>query len=134
MGVDSDQFQREGLKRVRFNLSRILFVCYLAALYGRRERLGQKPHWISLIRIILVSDSSGFSRRFPSEIYLLEYLLSEAIRQHTGDLLFSFLWFATGPILQRKKEKEYLDHWSLLREIILGVFIVRFRLQISLWL
>ena len=52
MGVDPDQFQRGDSKRVRFNLSRNLFVCYLVAIVDRRERLGQKPYWITLIRII----------------------------------------------------------------------------------
>ena len=117
MGVDSDQFQREELKRVRFDLSQTKFFWLLSCwLFDRRERLGLKTFWIILICIILVSDSSGFSRRFPSEIYLLEYLRPEAIRQHTGDLLFSFLWFATGPVLQRKKRR---NTW------IIGVYYVR---------
>ena len=63
VGVDPNQFQRGESKRVRFNLSRNLFVCYLVAVADRRERLGQKPYWITLIHIILVSDLSGLSRR-----------------------------------------------------------------------
>jgi hypothetical protein len=57
---------------------RLSSLCYLADSIDHRERLGLKPLRITLIHIILVSDSSGLSRRnlllrliCSAEIYLL---------------------------------------------------------------
>jgi hypothetical protein len=63
VGVDFDQFQREELKRDQFDLFQIEFSFALLLFLSIAVKDWAKPLRITLIRIILVSDLLGLSRR-----------------------------------------------------------------------